>query len=76
MFEHLVERMEDKDSKLDLYNTLPSRDEAFGRANYLPDGRPVKIYILIQSFILKFFKRIPIEKSSLVLIWQVLLLDP
>jgi hypothetical protein len=33
--------MEDKDSKLDLYNALPSKDEAFGRANSWSDGRPV-----------------------------------
>jgi hypothetical protein len=34
--------MEDVDSKLDLYNALPSKDEAFGRANSWTDGKPVK----------------------------------
>lgn len=33
--------MEDKDSKLDLYNSLPSKDEAFGKAMPWSDGRPV-----------------------------------
>jgi len=38
--------MEDKDSKLDLYNNLPSKDEAFGRAQPWSDGRPVRFKIL------------------------------
>jgi hypothetical protein len=33
--------MEDKDSKLDLLNALPSKDEAFGRATPWTDGKPV-----------------------------------
>ena len=40
--------MEDKDSKVDLFNALPSKDEAFGRAPSWTDGKPVK-------FLNKFF---------------------
>ena len=35
--------MEDKDSKLDVYNNLPSKDEAFGKAFPWSDGRLVNI---------------------------------
>ena len=33
--------MEDKDSKLDMYQALPSEDEAFGKAAHWSDGRLV-----------------------------------
>jgi len=33
--------MEDKDNKIDIYNSLPSKDEAFGKAMPFSDGRPV-----------------------------------
>lgn len=35
--------MEDKDSKLDVYENLPSKDDAYGRASPWSDGRPVSI---------------------------------
>ncbi len=44
--------MEDKDSKLDFYNALPSKDEAFGRAFPWSDGRPVIFHIKFFSIIL------------------------
>jgi len=38
--------MEDRDNKLDIYNNLPSKDDAFGKANSFSDGRPVKNLII------------------------------
>ena len=43
--------MEDKDSKLDLLNALPSKDEAFGRATPWTDGKPVNKFNKIKFII-------------------------